>query len=751
MTITDRPNVIRAAAVRLDDLTDERGELARQQTRYERWQELALGFYDTIGEVHYGVTAPADALAKGRLFVGVRANPDDPLVPVDDPDSGVDQALADLAIAKLRELRAPIGGQAQIVKMASQNTRLTGEWYLLHYPGPDPRLIGWHVRSVDDIKVEGDKVTSKGLGEFTLDEVSRVWRPHPHRFEAADCGMRGVLGQCETVLLCDHQFRSGLRSRLFAGLLLLSNGFRQGTTDTASETAGDGEAQDDPLINDLVEALSLGVQAEGTASAMVPNLLYGSREDVKDGARLLSFAQQVDAAVMELRDGAIRRIAQGIDMPPEIITGTGDINHWGQWFIGESFVQHIEPEAEFLADALTHVFLRPELEAEGFDDTELLGRLEVGIDLSALMRRPNGDQDARDAWDRGELSGAGLRHALGIGEEWAPEENDTLRWLALKGTVGPNLLEALLRMVIAPDLPAVAPDGSGAPPAAALPTSTEPAGPPVAAAASASGLVDIDRILTERLYAALLTTFRRALEKAGNRARRRVAASFRPRSVDVPAEQVVAHVGRAVLAAAGVTDDELLDGAMEQLRPDFDRWVRDAQAAALAAALALASDISDDEPDPGDVADFTARQDADRESAWEWLASAGSAVLLSHLNDGKPVSDWEARALARQALARAGGSDVLASTGNGRSAETVPEGAGLGLATGAAIVGLLGSLGARPTGWEWQHGEPDHPFPDHVDLNGRVEQSDGDFDGWYPGDHDGCTCELVPVFAEADD
>lgn len=751
---------IKAAAIRLDDFAAGHGELHRQLARTEQWQRLSLGFYDTIGEVHYGVTSSADALAKGRLFVGVRTDPEAPLMPVDDPDVlanpdfSITQQIADIAMAKLRDLKAPVGGQAQIVRMAAMNRDLCGEWFLLHYNGPEERLWGWHVRSVDDIKVESDRVTSVGLGEFPLEQVSRVWNPHPRRFEAADCGMRGVLGQCETVLLIDRQFRAALRSRLFAGLLLLSNEFRQGTPDETTETAGDGEATDDPVINDILEALSTGIQDEGSASAVVPNTLYGTTDAVKDGARLLSFAQQIDPQVLALRDSSLRRVAQGLDQPAESIMGIGDVNHWNAWFVGESFAEHIMPRATFLVDALTTVYLRPECEGE--IDPDVLATLEVGIDLSALMRRQNGDQDARDAYDRGEINGEGLRRALAISEQFAPTEDDTVRWLILnKATLGPNLLAELLRRVIAPDLPTTVDTGIGGVPSVP-PTAVEPNSPPVGAAAgvpiaaSASALVDIDRSVTERLYAALLTTFRRALERAGNRARSRVAASFRPRSADVPAEQVVCHVGPAVLAAAGVTDEELLVGAMDQLRPDFDRWVRDAQAAALAAALALAAEMSDEDPDPGAVEDFTARQAADREAAWEWLAAAASAVLLAHLNDGKPLSDWEARALARQALARAGGTDTLASTASGQSAETVPQGGGLGLATGAAIIGLLSTLGAKPSGWEWVHGEPDHPYPDHVDLNGRVEQSEDGFDGWWPGDHDGCTCETVPTFAETE-
>lgn len=736
----NRRDQITAAAIRLDDL-GVGAELLRQLGKQEKWQALSLGFYDTIGEVHYGVTMSADALAKGRLYVAARPEPDAERVPADDPDSGVPLQVAELAAEKLRELRAPVGGQAQIIRAAAMNTQLTGEWYLLFHDDPGGPMHGWHVRSVEDVKVSADKIEVDGLGEFRSDDVSRVWNPHPRKFSAADCGMRGVLSQCETVLLCDRQFRAGLRSRLFAGLLLLSNDFRVGTgsPDESTANAGDGEATDDPILQDILMALSTGIQDEGSASAVVPNTLYGSTEAVQNGARLLSFAQQVDAQVMALREQSLRRVAQGLDMPPEIVLGVGDVSHWAQWFIGESFVQHVEPKATFLEDAFTQVFLRPELEREGIDP-EILDRLEVAIDLSPLMRRPNGDEDAKHAYSVGELNGEGLRRALAISEEFAPTPEDDVRWLILnKAQFGQSLTTELLRREITPDLPDVAPDG--APPAGAPAgpgTEDEPNSPPVAAAAG-STLLAIDAALTERLFAAALAAFRRALEKAGNRAKSKVTASYKASVRGVKPEQVISTLGPTLMAAAGITEDELLDGALAQLRNDFDRWVSAAQAAALAAAIAMAPEGAD-----GDTVDeFEARQADDREAAWVWFSAAAAALLRQRMADGADLAEWEVRALVRQSLARAGGATELSPASAG-GATDVPETAGLGLATGVAMIGLLTTLGVALTSWEWVHGEPDHPFPEHVDLNGRVEQSPDDFDGNHPGDHEGCTCALEP-------
>lgn len=741
MTITDISSgrrQITAAAVRFDDL-EVGSEMRRQLVRHDKWQELALGFNNTIGEVHYTTTMTADALAKGRLYPAARPEPDAERVRADDPDSGVPLAVAELAEEKLRAFKAPIGGQAQLIRMAAINTLLAGEWYLLNYPGPIEAMVGWHVRSIRDVSVASTgMVKVDGLGEFADDEVARIWNPDPANFMKADSGMRAVLGTCETVLLCDRQFRAGLRSRLFAGLLLLSNGFREGPPDPSTSRAGDGEAPDDPVIADILQALSLGIQDEGAASAVVPNTLWGRLEDIKDGARLLSFAQQVDEAVVALREAGLRRIAQGLDAPPEIVLGTGDINHWGQWFVGESFVQHVEPKAAFLEDAFTTVYLRPELVAEGVEP-EIAERIEAALDLTPLMRRPNGDEDAKHAYSVGELNGEGLRRALGISEDFAPEADDDVRWLVLnKAQFGQTLTGHLLRKEIIPDLPDLAPEAPGGQEPGTAPGG-EPNSPPIAAAAGID-LAALDAALTERLLGATLAAFHRALERAGNRARAKVTASYRASVKGLAAEQVVSQLGPSLLAAAGITEEELLAGALEQLRPDFDRWVAQAQASALADAVAFAPD----DPDPETLAEIASQQAEDREAAWEWFAAAVLVLLAARMADGAEVADWEVRSLVRQALARAGGAGAQAALADA-TVTTVPEGSGTGVATGPVVLGLLATLGVAVAAWEWNHGEPARPFPDHVDLNGRVESSRDDFDGFYPGDHAGCTCALIPT------
>lgn len=750
ITSSSRPPVnLRAAAVRLDEAT-KTPELMRQVKRHEEWQTEAWGYYDEIGEVHYAANVVADALARGRLFVGVRPEPEADLVPVGDPESGVSEGVAAAAEAKLRELRSPIGGQEQLLRQAAINSMVPGEWYLVRGVSDELDADAWYVRSTADVKVDSSgKVNVKGMANVTAEDVSRVWQPHPQRFESADSGMRAVLGQCETILLVDRQFRASLRSRLFAGILLLPNELREGKADPSAETAGDGEATDDPVLHDLIVALTTAIQNEGSASAVVPNVLTGEGASLQY-ARLLSLGQQIDPEVVALREATLRRIAQGIDIPPEIVLGVADLNHWSTWWVGESFAAHIEPKATFLADAFTQVFLRPELSGE--IDAAILERLEVGLDLDALKRRPNVDEDAKAAYERWAISSEALRRSLGFDEADAPDEDELVERVALtRGIFTAELTAALLRRSVTPDLPETPSEEKNreaVEQSSADDIADGPPALPVAAAAANPGaaLVAIDAALTERLFAATRAAFKRALEKAGNRALRKLSASSRKafENQRIPPAQIVNHAGPTLLAAANVTEDELLDGALEDLRADFDRWTTEAQDAALAMVVNL---IGADDVDAESVAELRTAQESARADAWEWFAAAAGALLADRLRDGQALADWEVRALVRQSLARAGGATELAPISD---PVTVPEGAGAGLSTGPLLLGLLAVFGIGVASWEWIHGEPATPFPEHLELHGDRAATEDGFGGNAPGDHKGCTCALQPILTKTE-
>jgi hypothetical protein len=81
---------------------------------------------------------------------------------------------------------------------------------------------------------------------------------------------------------------------------------------------------------------------------------------------------------------------------------------------------------------------------------------------------------------------------------------------------------------------------------------------------------------------------------------------------------------------------------------------------------------------------------------------------------------------------------------------------GMALSPGV-IRGLATVAGLRISQCRWRYGDialRQQPFLPHLDQAGNYTTPDGrtgdGFDGygWYPGDHKGCLCRLVPIFTK---
>jgi hypothetical protein len=165
------------------------------------------------------------------------------------------------------------------------------------------------------------------------------------------------------------------------------------------------------------------ISDRGSASAVVPLVIRVPGEFV-DKITHIKFDTPFDDRVLELMDGAIKRLALGLDIPPEILTGTSGMNHWGAWQVQEeSITLHIEPLSEMIAHALTIGYLRPALLAEGFDRTEV-EELMVWYDTSDLRTRPDRSTSALEAYDRYELSAEAMLREMGLAVDDMPTDEE---------------------------------------------------------------------------------------------------------------------------------------------------------------------------------------------------------------------------------------------------------------------------------------------------------------------------------------
>jgi hypothetical protein len=446
--------------------------------RTEKWQSEVWQFHDTLGEFNYGVGWLANMLSRVRLRAA-RLKPGS-----DEPEIATSGTAADLMML----FGGGVAGQSQLMRRLTVQLSLPGEGYLVGEQ--DGKTERWQVRSVDEIRVQGQKYQvmdeeSATTGQDWRDlaeehHVVRVWRPHDRYFHMADSPARSARDVMRELELVNRKITAEYLSRLAsAGLLLLPD-------ELSFPVREEFEDEPNPLMAEWIEIAATAINNPGTASAVVPIPLVGPAEAI-DKVKHVDFTLKIDDKIIERRDSAIKRLATKLDMPAEILLGMGDVNHWGAWQLEESGLKtHIAPVAELICDALTRGYLQPRLEASGEDPAAWV----VWYDMSELALSPDRSGNATLAYDRLELSGAAYRRELGFDDDDAPED-DELRELALKTIIRtlPSGAASALSQLLGEDVPQIVPvspqdpgtaeavqQGDTPPPGGAQPSEGEGAG-----------------------------------------------------------------------------------------------------------------------------------------------------------------------------------------------------------------------------------------------------------------------------------
>lgn len=832
---------ITAAARKIDLTTRDGRKLIRKP---EQWQDDAWAYFDAVPEVKFAGRFMGNALSRIRLYPGLVVDPDEPAVPLRDvlenetallvehaaaveaarlagdpapppPQlSGLTQALVDDAEAEMARIDNTDDGQAGLMRDFGINLAVVGDSYLVGRADPDAepepgapldqRPERWDVFSSSAIEVKGQRTILKespndrGTDLPADSLVYRIWRKHPRWPGLPDSNLRSVLDECEELLIYARQMRAVGKSRTAAGLLCLPNEVDlpnpprpvppEPGAEGSPQAAGPHQLTKFEL--DLIEALVTPIENDGAASAVVPFILRAKAEALKE-VRLVDLSREIDKQAIPRIEHLIQRMAHGLDLPVEVLTGLADANHWTGWLIEDStYKAHVEPLGMIPAAGIASAFLRPALLEHGHAP-EMVRRIVVGLDPSALVARPNRGQDARDAYEADVISAAALRRYLGMTDTDAPSDDELLRkYVLTRGIGGVELTAALLRSTgLAPDLPDITPetvetedgelvetppppedDGGDATEGGDPTPDTEPARALVAAAAPIVGLGErlaaIEARLRDRLTVAASDAVSDALRRAGNRLRSAAqsdpAAREQVNGVDPEAVGIVLGLS----TAESIADvDALLDGAFDGLRERWDGWVGDAQAEVARLLDTQAATAPDATLAARAVNDYEAGAEGDRDAGWAALAAALLLVSREQMFDAAAVArttgefDPSVRVQAgivRDALARAGGLErPLAPVGAAQTAGPS------GLTTGVRVRNAMAELGLLTTAYEWRVGMPSQPFEPHQRLAGLVFTSWED-EGltnagpwprtgfYFPGDHRGCQCDAVPVIVRAE-
>jgi hypothetical protein len=427
------PTALIASAARLD-LT-KRPKNAIQQ----EWQKEAWDFYDSVGEVRYAAQWMGNSLSRATIYAAdIDANGKPSGTPTSDP----------IASSVAYDLLGGPTNMSQILQQVGIHLMVAGDVYIVGEtpvdeggnPLPDD---DWYVASTDELSYRAGKWhIDRGNGSRPLvtdkTVIIRVWLSHPRKKWQADSPLRAVLPVLRELASLVRVSGQQMDSRLAgAGLLILPTGVVF-PPPSAEAIAANPDA--DPLMLSLAENILVPLEDPDDSSRLVPMALRVPPEAV-DKVRHLTFASAIYAENADMREACIRRLALGLDMPPEQLLGKGNINHWGAWQIAEEGVKlHVSPRLVTIVNALHEGYYAPALRKLGIDPS----RFTLWFDVTNLISRPNRGSDAQSLWDRDALSDAALRRENNFDESDAPTREEIVARTLIKVVKAqPALLETL--------------------------------------------------------------------------------------------------------------------------------------------------------------------------------------------------------------------------------------------------------------------------------------------------------------------
>lgn len=385
--------------------------------------DLAWYFYTRIPELRYIARYVANSLSQARLFIGeVKSDPYNP-ERVKDPQNP--------AVRLLERFAGGFEGQSDLLDRLGLHMTVTGDSILAgptnaDKPAKEP-FNQYRIYSTNEVFSRNGNIYYRRPG-VTKDEplpdgvtAIRIWREHPRLWQLADSPTLSSFTVLREIDLLDQHVHASAVSRLAgAGVWLVPDEI----TFPADENDTEGE-EIDPFIKHMVEVMSIAIKNRESAAARVPIILRGPQEAIqaaKDG--WMTFETPFSEAVPELRNVALRRLALGMDVPPEVLLGMSESTQWSAWQTDESTVRlHTVPLLQRIVTSLTVGWLRPALKKMRTDLTEdQINRLTIWFDTSNLQVRPSVTEESQALYDRFEIGGDTLRLTTGFTDAEKPNK-----------------------------------------------------------------------------------------------------------------------------------------------------------------------------------------------------------------------------------------------------------------------------------------------------------------------------------------
>lgn len=433
-----------------------------RQVPNETWQQEVWSFYESLGEFNYGVEWFGETLSRVRLTAAkVTPGGDEPEIintgPVSDLVSrfmgGVDghaQLLRSLAV------QLSVAGDAYFVGREVTDADIT--YGILMDAEPDVSGHIWTVHPVNTIRRNRRGISSflkRGRQdhswEMQVDEgvwvpisheslVMRIWDRNERYPWRAMSPAKAALPIMREIDMYNRHIIASLVSRIaMNGMLFIPD-------EVVLPSSPQYENASDPFIAEMLDIMMTAIKNPGSAAAAAPMPIRIPSEYI-DKFKHLTFATALDGTVFQSRADAIRRLATTLNLPAEVITGMGDVNHWSAWQLSEDAIKiHVAPKVELITRALTLGYLHPMLRAMGEDTRDADGsRYIIWYDVSELTQRPDRSGSAITLRDMMIISDAAARRETGFDEADAPTDDELEKMILMKLAINPQLAAQALK------------------------------------------------------------------------------------------------------------------------------------------------------------------------------------------------------------------------------------------------------------------------------------------------------------------
>lgn len=444
-----------------------------------QWQRELWDFYESIEEFRFAMLWHSQTMSRVRL-TAARITPDG-----EEPELLTSGVAVDL----MRDFFNGTSGQSEYLKEMDIQLGVPGEGYVVAYDDEDGRH--WSVKAKDEIQVGSGRAMVDGrskavdIWEVEIDEgvwqplpvetlVFRQWRPSARKHFLPDSSAKAALNTMRVLRMLDRRVIAMSVSRLASNGILL---YPQEVTFPAKPGF---EKEADPFTAEWMDIAGKVIADPGSALAAIPLPMKVPKEFI-ESFKHMDFANSYDERLMELINLYRDRLATGMNVPKEVVTGMGDTSHWNAWTLDEQGIKvHVAPEAELICGGVTQGWLHPAMKLAGESIVDSDGaRIICWYDTSELNVPPNRAESAEQAHAEFAITTEAYLREKGLDSADMPSDTELRRQILISMAKDPAQAGAAIEALELPGPPvAGATTGPGGVDAENPSAPTPAAGPP---------------------------------------------------------------------------------------------------------------------------------------------------------------------------------------------------------------------------------------------------------------------------------